>query len=148
VRNYLNKNHISIKIISGNQFAAATMPSALPKYQHSLRLSTHTARISAPRRSVFCLASKLVLLPIGDGDVTHIKGGISVEPAPAVQLEAGIYELGRVEPADIIVNLPTVSGRHCMIRVEEDDKVFVTDLGSTNGTSIDSMKLEPMKSVR
>ncbi len=138
------------------------MSASLPKYQHRVSLNahttrfpapapnTHTARFSAPtlRRSVFCLASRLVLQPIGDNNSAHIKGSVDIEPAPSVVLPEGIYELGRVDTADIIVPLPTVSGRHAMVRVEEDKKVFITDLGSTNGTSIDSMELEPMKSVR
>ena len=119
------------------------------KCQRINNLSIRSARITAstPRRSVFCLASRLVLQPVGDGSTGHIKGSMDLEPAPAIVLPEGIYELGRVEPADIVVPLPTVSGRHAMLRVEESKKVFVTDLGSTNGTSIDKMELEPMKSV-
>jgi FHA domain len=125
------------------------MSASLSKYQRITNLSIRSARIStsAPRRSVYCLASRLVLQPIGDGNTAHIKGAAAVEPAPEVVLPEGIYELGRVDTADIIVPLPTVSGRHAMLRIEENKKVFVTDLGSTNGTSIDSMELEPMKSV-
>jgi pSer/pThr/pTyr-binding forkhead associated (FHA) protein len=119
------------------------------RYQGGLKLNINSARISlsAPRRQVWCLASRLVLQPIGDGDTAHIKGNSEIEPSPAVVLPEGIYELGRIDTADIIVPLPTVSGRHAMIRIEDDKKVFITDLGSTNGTSIDSMELEPMKSV-
>lgn len=119
------------------------------RYPRSVKLNIHPARISGfvPRRPVLCLASRLALQPIGDGNTAHIKGNAEVEPAPVVVLPEGIYELGRVDTADIVVPLPTVSGRHAMIRIEDDKKVFITDLGSTNGTSIDSMELEPMKSA-
>ena len=55
-------------------------------------------------------------------------------------------EVGRTEPADIIVAVPTVSGRHAMLRVG-DGGVTVTDLGSTNGTNVDGQELGGMKSA-
>jgi len=121
----------------------------MSRYQRSVKLSIHSARISvsAPRRSVLCLASRLVLQPVGDGSTAHIEGNAEVEPSPVLVLPEGIHEVGRLDTADIVVPLPTVSGRHAMIRIEDDKKVFVTDLGSTNGTTIDSMELDPMKSV-
>lgn len=39
-------------------------------------------------------------------------------PLPGeIVLREGLYELGREEPADVIVAVPTVSTRHAMLRV-------------------------------
>ena len=61
--------------------------------------------------------------------------------------EGGVYELGRIPPADLIVPVPTVSGRHCSVRVVKDGTVELTDLGSTNGTYIGDHELTPMTTV-
>ncbi|KAK9851683.1 hypothetical protein WJX84_011809 [Apatococcus fuscideae] len=85
-----------------------------------------------------------VLIPKGDGSCDHLSKRVSL-PGP-IQLEKGLYELGREEPADIVVPIPTVSSRHAMIRTE-DGRVTVTDLNSTNGTYLNETELEPMKST-
>ena len=38
-----------------------------------------------------------------------------------ITLKEGLYELGREEPADVIVPVPTVSTRHAMLRVGASD---------------------------
>lgn len=66
---------------------------------------------------------------------------------PTLQLpDSGTVELGRDEPADLLVPVPTVSGRHALIKVE-GDKVTVTDLNSTNGTFLNGQQLNPMQAV-
>ena len=60
----------------------------------------------------------------------------------------GIYELGRVDSADLVVPLPTVSARHATLSVGQDGSVIVTDLGSTNGTYLDGATLKPMEAVK
>jgi hypothetical protein len=55
----------------------------------------------------------------GDGSQDHLD-----EPAPApgpVQLKDGVFEVGRAEPADILIAIPTVSTRHALLRVGESD---------------------------
>lgn len=56
-------------------------------------------------------------------------------------------QLGRAPPADILIEIPTVSTRHATLRVGEAS-VIVTDLGSTNGTTIDGEELEATQAVR
>lgn len=57
-------------------------------------------------------------------------------------LSEGTYTFGRREGNDLIVADPYVSGSHGQIEVENDG-VFVTDLGSTNGTVLEGEPLTP-----
>src|SRR5438477_3022129 len=55
-----------------------------------------------------------------------------------IVLKPGAKRLGRNEQNDLPINDPTVSGFHCEIDFEHDT-VIVKDLGSTNGTFINSV---------
>jgi len=74
-----------------------------------------------------------VLTPTGSGSYSHI-GEKVLLPAP-IELTDGVYEVGRSAPADILIPIPTVSSRHALLRVEAN-RVYATDLNSTNGTVI------------
>ncbi len=81
----------------------------------------------------------LMLIPTTTGEPVALP--------PTLELpESGTVELGRDEPADLLVPVPTVSGRHALIKVE-GDKVTVTDLNSTNGTFLNGEQLNPMQAV-
>ncbi|WP_338245514.1 TIR domain-containing protein [Aurantiacibacter hainanensis] len=83
---------------------------------------------SAPYRSV----SRLLLIEQG-----KVIEDFEVGPLGAT--------VGRVAPADIILDDRRISRRHCMIEVEGDDLV-VTDLNSTNGTYVDGVRVsEPTR---
>ncbi len=95
-------------------------------------------------RRVTC--AKVVMKPVGDLNPDHIiRGGMSAPP-PAVALEiaAGSSVVGRDEEggADLLIPIPTVSCAHAKLEVE-GDKVFVTDLKSTNGTFVDNERIAP-----
>jgi len=49
--------------------------------------------------------------------------------------------LGRRDGNDLVIVDPSVSGRHALVR-PDDDALAVEDLGSTNGTLIDGTKIE------
>ena len=41
-------------------------------------------------------------------------------PLPGeLELKDGVFEVGREAPADIVIPVPTVSGRHALLRVSE-----------------------------
>lgn len=58
-----------------------------------------------------------------------------------IVLKPGANRLGRNEQNDLTINDPTVSSFHCQIDFEQDT-VKVRDLGSTNGTFIDSVPIQ------
>ena len=47
----------------------------------------------------------------------------------------------------MIIPIPTVSTRHAQIRVAEDGRVTITDLGSRNGTTVNKSELQPLEAV-
>lgn len=53
----------------------------------------------------------------GDGDSAHLGAGEEMGAAPKIELANGLFEIGRVDPADIVIPIPSVSGRHAMLRV-------------------------------
>jgi pSer/pThr/pTyr-binding forkhead associated (FHA) protein len=40
---------------------------------------------------------------------------------PVIHLNDGVYEVGRTSPADIRLEVPTVSSRHALLRVGEGE---------------------------
>lgn len=101
-----------------------------------------------------------IQLPGGPGaGVTQAFGGnktaaISVAPRKEVgagtlkwndqlfTLKAGVNTLGRKSDKDICIPDPYVSGSHATVEIAEDG-IYVTDIGSTNGTMINDSKLNP-----
>jgi serine phosphatase RsbU (regulator of sigma subunit) len=62
-------------------------------------------------------------------------------PGQRWALPPGGLTIGRVAPADIVIPDSAISRSHC--RVEADaGQLFVTDMGSTNGTRIDGRRIE------
>jgi pSer/pThr/pTyr-binding forkhead associated (FHA) protein len=57
-------------------------------------------------------------------------------------LKSGVNTFGRGSANDVIIGDPYVSGNHGTIELA-DDGVFVTDIGSTNGTLLNDAKLSP-----
>lgn len=130
----------------------ATQSTASPQLSGAVRLRpSHTSRAlgailpQVARNARFvrvCAASKLVLVPTGDGSTGHL--GMDVTMPSSFELKEGTLELGRDVPADLIVPVPTVSSRHAILKVE-GSKLSVTDLNSTNGTYISGEQLPPMQ---
>src|SRR5215510_6771058 len=55
--------------------------------------------------------------------------------------EGAALVIGRAPTSDIPIFDPTISRRHAEVRVE-DQGVFVRDLGSSNGTFLNGLKIE------
>ena len=80
---------------------------------------------------------------------------MSVDERPWLEISGERYPLigamtvlGRDESADVVLDDPGISRRHCEVRVTQDGPRLVThlrDLGSTNGTFVNG---EPTEAVR
>lgn len=86
-------------------------------------------------------ALQWVLEPVGDGDSKHLDE--KVAPIGPVVLTSDTAVVGRVpEKADIVFPVATVSGSHARLE-KKGEKLYVTDLDSTNGTYVGDRKLRP-----
>lgn len=97
------------------------------------------------RQGRLSISNKLVLVPTGDGTTGHLTQKAEL-PTKIELLPGKQYQLGR-EGTDLVINIPTVSGKHASLAVAEDLKVTITDLGSTNGTYVNNDMLQPNKPV-
>ena len=53
----------------------------------------------------------------GDGSTNHLDQAVDLPGE--IELQDGVYEVGREEPADVVIPVPTVSGRHALLRISE-----------------------------
>ncbi|MGB9619785.1 MAG: FHA domain-containing protein, partial [Armatimonadota bacterium] len=66
---------------------------------------------------------------------------VTADGAREFALKPGENTVGRAD-ADVLLSHNTVSRKHAVITVE-DGKVYLEDVGSTNGTTVAGRKLEP-----
>ncbi|WP_405888478.1 FHA domain-containing protein [Streptomyces sp. NBC_01136] len=97
--------------------------------------------------------------PLTDGAVLSL--GSPAEPGPDVDdvaaqlhvvggpdaggvhlLHGGRIDIGRSADADVPLDDPDVSRLHCAVTVTPEGRVSVTDLGSTNGTTLDGIPVD------
>ena len=72
------------------------------------------------------------------------KGILLLGRAGYLGLRAGDAKtIGALLDCALSVQAEHVSGRHCEILVDESDRCFVRDLGSTNGTLVNGRTLQP-----
>lgn len=84
-----------------------------------------------------------VLEPVGDGMTKHLANRAVALPG-TFRLSTDAATVGRLDgKADIVIPIGTVSGIHARLEKGQGNIMFVTDLGSTNGTYIDSRKIKP-----
>lgn len=62
-------------------------------------------------------------------------------------LKSGVNTIGRRAENDIVLSDPYVSGLHGKIEVKEEE-IWLTDVGSTNGTFLNGSKIPPHEPVR
>ncbi|NBE53019.1 FHA domain-containing protein [Streptomyces boluensis] len=127
-------------VASGLAAAAGTPDGPTVVYAGTDRLDSATATLGEP--------------PLIDGAVLSLQG--PAEPAPSTAgaaarlhvvagpdaggvhlLHGGRVSIGRSADADVPLDDPDVSRLHCAVTVGTDGRVSVTDLDSTNGTSVD-----------
>lgn len=63
------------------------------------------------------------------------------------ELTEEVYTIGRAEDQRICIVDPTVSTRHCELVKNDDGLYTARDVGSTNGTRINGMRIEEQKLV-
>lgn len=67
------------------------------------------------------------------------------------KLSAGTYTVGRSESCDVVMNDTCVSRQHARISItlkKKKNYVFIKDLGSTNGTTINNYIIKSTKRLR
>ncbi|MFE2074704.1 FHA domain-containing protein [Streptomyces misionensis] len=98
--------------------------------------------------------------PLVDGAVLSLGAPAAAEPHPGPDdaptrlhvvagpdaggvhlLHGGRITVGRSADADVPLDDPDVSRLHCAVTVGADGRVFVADLGSTNGTTLDGTRV-------
>ncbi|MEV6110927.1 FHA domain-containing protein [Streptomyces sp. NPDC052109] len=98
--------------------------------------------------------------PLVDGAVLSLGAPAAAEPHPELDdaptqlhvvagpdaggvhlLHGGRITVGRSADADVPLDDPDVSRLHCAVTVGPDGRVSVADLGSTNGTALDGVRL-------
>ena len=66
----------------------------------------------------------------------------------AIWLVDSRYAIGRDASNDIVLDEEGVSGFHAELRVEDDDRVFLTDAGSINGTFVNGKQIKARTQLR
>ena len=82
--------------------------------------------------------------PIPNPNKTHsdARGWQLVAPTFSIQLEISKnLKLGRVEGNDIVLPDSSVSSKHALLEIKSEG-VYLTDLGSTNGTTINNHRIQ------
>lgn len=78
----------------------------------------------------------------GEADITAVARLEETGSDRIHRLRPGVNTVGR-EAADILLTDKTVSRRHAQVEVTEEGRLFVEDLGSTNGTRLFETALPP-----
>ncbi|MGW4196028.1 FtsK/SpoIIIE domain-containing protein [Streptomyces sp. NPDC005004] len=79
--------------------------------------------------------------PEPDGAPTQLHVVAGPDAGGVHLLHGGRITVGRSADADVPLDDPDVSRLHCAVTVAADGRVSVTDLGSTNGTTLDGARV-------
>lgn len=67
---------------------------------------------------------------------------------PAIWLVDSRYAIGRDKSNDIVIDEEGISNFHAELRVEDDDRIFITDAGSINGTFVNDKQIKARTQLR
>jgi serine phosphatase RsbU (regulator of sigma subunit) len=73
--------------------------------------------------------------------IVYREGGDPAAPLLRREVEPVPLRIGRREPCELVLRDTEVSGLHCQVQLHGNE-VVVTDLGSTNGSFIDGVRLQ------
>jgi len=128
------------------QHVFAMLSQAHRSWGTGLKTTFTKQRTGTRHRALHLLINnKLILRPAGDGTTSHLNIRMETPELTEIVLEKNVLEIGREQPADVVIPAPTVSARHALVNISDEGVVTVTDLESTNGTFIDREEIEPMR---
>lgn len=64
-----------------------------------------------------------------------------------VNVNKQIFTIGSGNEMDYTISKSSVSGNHAAILLKTGDEFYIVDNGSTNGTQVEGVSIEPMKMV-
>lgn len=99
-----------------------------------------TVVVSGARQDV---TAPTIKISSASGRLIITKGG-----SGTFQIEARDYVIGRSNRADVVVEDPSVSGQHARLAVTAGGAATITDLGSSNGTTVNGSKVQGSHPVR
>lgn len=121
---------------------------------HFARAARRSSSSSASTRRIQRVAvpvSSLKFVPAGDGSTAHLRPGAKIPEGITTNVirlpsRAGATAVvGRSKSASIVLDIQTVGREHARLFVDDERRVFVTDLGSKNGTVINGKYLQKGK---
>lgn len=88
-------------------------------------------------------AARDLAIPVGRNIMLEVTEG----PRKGLKFEfkKGNVVIGRGADADLTIDDDKISRKHCIIEAFARDLVFISDLASTNGTSINGMQVRSTK---
>ncbi len=64
-----------------------------------------------------------------------------------INVNKQIFTIGSGDEMDYTISKPSVSGNHVAILLKTGNEFYIVDNGSTNGTQVEGVSIEPMKMV-
>ncbi len=83
------------------------------------------------------LLARMVEAAKGEGSVMQM----AEAAVQGLNLDKPVITVGRAPGADLVLPHPSVSGRHAEIRKQQDGRFQIKDLGSTNGTYVNGVRI-------
>ena len=125
---YISKAHCKIYIKEGNLYIE-DLNSTNGTYINGKRIEKHVPYIITPHDVIQLTKSGIVEIKI-----------YKSYKETKISEDKKIINIGRAKDNDIVIELPTVSRYHARI-IKEGKKLYIEDLGSTNGTFVNGKRV-------
>jgi ABC transport system ATP-binding/permease protein len=107
-------------------------------YVNGARLARHEQRPLARGDSIAIGSKVMYFAPPGVG--TPLLPSVTPEDAGRIRATKDRFTIGRAGDCTLVLDHPTVSAHHAVIR-KQDDETWIEDLGSSIGTRVNGMRL-------